>query len=109
LLPIVYIKNTFFYKMPGPFSSIGSTIYSTDRNKVLVALKKGSDPNGFVHWDSSSACATKLPISEVAEGQEGKIYKALPLNIAVIKGNVEIVKELLKAGANPTLKDGRKR
>lgn len=85
-----------------------SAIAASDRLATLSALDKGFDLNQTVDWDSANKTLSDTPAPET-EAQETLIYKALPLNLAVIHGHLDIVMDLVNAGANPSKKDSRNR
>jgi len=85
--------------------------FSNDYDNVesLVNENKNVNLNELIVWNSE--------IENVVEESEIKgkydidspIYYTTLLNLASIKGNVEIVELLLKHGALPTIRDGRGR
>ncbi|TPX69113.1 hypothetical protein SpCBS45565_g02695 [Spizellomyces sp. 'palustris'] len=90
--------------------------FQNDVDTARACLVAGWMSNGVVRWDALKG--TWVPPTDVNDMSpflardlpDGKhVYDALPLNLAVIAGNVEIVKILLEAGAQPQGKDGRSR
>ncbi len=103
---------------PNPLLDLCTAIIGNNRLAALSALEKGFDVNQFVDWNSLTETVSEEPASlepvlnDIAGpriAQESEVYKALPLNLAVIKGHLDIVTDLLNAGANPSKKDGRNR
>ncbi len=92
-----------------PIADLCHFISVKDRLKTLSILEKGFNLNQTVPWNSKTERIEEQVTQSIQEGTEPDVYEALPLNLAIIKGNVDIVSDLLNAGANPLLKDGRNR
>ncbi|KAI9204847.1 ankyrin repeat-containing domain protein [Polychytrium aggregatum] len=87
------------------------------RNDVAAAselLQSGLHPNSRVPWSSVQRCsiaqlspsATSTPTQSLAEPE---VYGALPLNIAVMRGHLEMVQLLLENGAQVNRRDSKGR
>ncbi|ORX59859.1 ankyrin [Piromyces finnis] len=87
------------------------TITNDLDNLILLINDKKNiiDLNELITWDSENECI--IENFEVREKYniESPIYYTTLLNLASIKGHVEIVEFLLEHGALPTIKDGRGR
>ena len=93
---------------PSLLPSLCTSVTAGDRLHVLSILEKGFNLNQFQAWNSQTQCPLPDPLPlEESSNQESLIYNALPLHLAVIHGHVDIVSDLLNAGADPLMKDGR--
>ncbi len=95
---------------PSLLPSLCTSVILGDRLQVLSILEKGFNLNQLQAWNSQ----TGFPLPDILSReesalQESPIYNALPLHLAVIHGHVDIVSDLLNAGADPRMKDGRNR
>jgi len=77
--------------------------------KSLINENDNIDLNVLIPWDSENEKVVENSETKEKYNIDSPIYYTTLLNLASIKGNVEIVEILLEHGALPTVRDGRGR
>jgi hypothetical protein len=95
--------------MSSSHGELCAAIINNNLPQIKKILAQKIDLNAKIQWDSITMKPASSRRKSVKKKEENNVYEALPLNLAVIFSSLEVVDELLKCGANPTMKDGRSR